>query len=72
MLEDSSGAPVRFTLITQKGNTSLERGAAIIRDDAAKIGIGVDVVGLEVGALIDRLERSDYDALYYRFLDAVS
>ncbi len=68
MLEDASGSPARFTLLTQKGPTALERGAAVIRDDLKKVGIGVDVVALEVGALVDRLMKADYDAIYYRFL----
>ena len=68
MLKDGTGAPVRFTLVTQKGNTALEKGAAFIRDELKKVGIAVDVVALEVGALIDRMQKGDYDALYYRFL----
>jgi len=68
MLEDGSGAAVRFALITQKGNTALEKGAAFIRDDLKKVGIAVDVVALEVGALVDRMTKGDYDALYFRFL----
>ena len=68
MLEDAAGAPVRFALITQKGNTALEKGAAVIRDDLKKVGLAVDVVPLEVGALVDRMTKGDYDALYFRFL----
>jgi peptide/nickel transport system substrate-binding protein len=68
MLEDTAGAPVRFALVTQKGNTALEKGAAFIRDELKKVGLAVDVVPLEVGALVDRMMKGDYDALYYRFL----
>lgn len=68
MLEDPSGQPARITLVTQKGNTALERGAAFVRDDMKKAGLTIDVVPLEVGALIDRLERGDYEAVYFRFL----
>ncbi len=67
-LEDSNGHAVRFTLLTQKGNTSLERGASVIRDGLAQVGMHVDVVALEVGALIDRVMRGDYDAAYFRLL----
>jgi len=42
--EDSDGHAVRFTLLTQKGNTSLERGASVIRDSLALVGVHVDVV----------------------------
>ena len=68
MLEDGAGQPVRFALITQKGNTALEKGAGVIRDDLKKVGIAVDVAPLEVGALIDRMMKGEYDALYFRFL----
>jgi peptide/nickel transport system substrate-binding protein len=68
MLEDTAGAPVRFALVTQKGNTALEKGAAFIREDLKKVGLAVDVVPLEVGALVDRMTKGDYDALYFRFL----
>jgi peptide/nickel transport system substrate-binding protein len=68
MLEDAAGAPARFSLITQKGNTALEKGAAFLRDELKKVGLAVDVVPLEVGALVDRMTKGDYDALYFRFL----
>jgi len=67
-LVDHTGAPVRFSLLTQKGNTSLERGAAFIRDSLADVGVQVDVVELEVGALVSRFSRGDYDAVYFRLL----
>lgn len=67
-LEDADAMPVRFTLLTQQGNTSLERGAAMIRDSAGRVGIQVDVVALETGALIDRLMKRDYDAAYFRLV----
>ena len=67
VLEDMAGQPVRFSLITQKGNTALEKGAGVIRDDLKALGIIVDVVPLEVGALVDRMLKANYDALYFRF-----
>ena len=68
MLEDATGAPVHFTLLTQKGNTSLERGAAVIRESLAHVGVRVDVVGLEVGTLIQYVMSGNYDAAYFRLL----
>jgi peptide/nickel transport system substrate-binding protein len=67
-LQDGQGQAVRFTLLTQKGNTSLERGAAVIRESLARVGVRVDVVALEVGALVNYIERGDYDAVYFRLL----
>lgn len=65
-LADSAGRPARFTLLTARGQSSLERGAAAIRDDLAKIGLTVDVVALEGNALIETfLSRRGYDAVYF-------
>jgi peptide/nickel transport system substrate-binding protein len=63
----ASGQPVRFTLLTQKGKTALERGGAVIRDELNKIGVTVDVVALEGNALIQRfVSGAGYDAIYFR------
>ncbi len=65
---DAAGKPARFTLVTQAGNTSLERGAVFIRDAMKDVGVEVDVVPLEVNALIARITGGDYDAAYFRLL----
>jgi len=67
VVEDERGIEARFTMITQKGRTSLERGATAIRDNAAKVGIAFDVVALDVNALVERLVRGDYDAMHFTF-----
>ena len=67
LLVDGSGQPLRFTLLTQKGKTSLERGAASIRDDLRTMGIGVDVVPLDQGTVVDRLQKGDFEAVYFGF-----
>lgn len=68
LLEDAAGRPVRFALLTQGGNTSLERGAAFIRESLAHVGVTVDVVTLDAGALVDRIMSGAYDAAYFRLL----
>jgi peptide/nickel transport system substrate-binding protein len=68
VLVDRDGSPVRFTILTQRGNTALERGASLIRDGLSRLGVQVDVVGLEAGALVQRLMSGDYDAAYFRLL----
>lgn len=66
VLGDAQGHPARFTLLTAKGQTALERGAAVIRDDLAKVGLVVDVVTLEPNALVQRfLSGRGYDAVYF-------
>jgi peptide/nickel transport system substrate-binding protein len=64
-LEDARNQPARFTLLTQKGRPSLERGAAVIRDELKKIGLVVDVVSLDSGALIQRILSANYDSVYF-------
>jgi len=67
VLEDAHGAPARFTLLTQKGITSHERGAAVIRDDLKKVGLVVDVVPLEGNTVVKSfLVDQQYDAVYFR------
>ena len=66
LLEDARGQPARFSLVTQKGKTALERGAAVVRDDLKAIGLTVDVVALDPSGLIQRILSGNYDAMYYR------
>ena len=66
ILDDPQHKPARFTLMTQKGQTPLERGSAVIRDELKKIGLVVDVVPLEGNALVARfLSGERYDAIYF-------
>jgi peptide/nickel transport system substrate-binding protein len=68
-LEDSAGRAARFTLLTAKGQSSLERGAGVIRDELRKVGLTVDVVALEGNALLDQFwpVAKKYDAVYFHF-----
>jgi peptide/nickel transport system substrate-binding protein len=63
-LEDEKGTEARFTLVTLRGNTAIERSAAVLRDDLQKVGIAVDVVPLEQGALLERMMKGDFEAIY--------
>jgi ABC-type transport system substrate-binding protein len=40
----------------------------VIRESLERVGVGVDVVPLEVGALMANIRRGDYDAAYFRIL----
>ena len=66
--EDRGGRPVRFTLLTQQGNTTRERATQVLQADLRQVGIGVDIVPLEFGALIDRIGSMSFDAVYFGFL----
>jgi peptide/nickel transport system substrate-binding protein len=65
VLEDARNQPARFTLLTQKGRPSLERGAAVIRDELRRVGLVVDVVAVDSGALIQRILDAKYDSVYF-------
>jgi peptide/nickel transport system substrate-binding protein len=65
LLEDAENRPARFTLLTQKGRPNLERGAAVMRDELKKIGLIVDVVTLDAGAVIDQFLHARYEAIYF-------
>jgi peptide/nickel transport system substrate-binding protein len=68
MLEDAQGRPVRFTVVLQRGISAVERGASFIRDELAKVGVGIDVVGLDAGAIFQRWGSGDYDVIFHRLL----
>ena len=66
-LEDEKGTEARFTLLTYRGNSSLERGSAVLREDLRPLGIAVDVVALEQGALTERMVKGDFEAIAFFF-----
>ncbi|HEY6360443.1 MAG TPA: ABC transporter substrate-binding protein, partial [Vicinamibacterales bacterium] len=66
IVEDAAGTEARFTVITQQGIGWYERGTAVLRDEAAKVGIAFDVAPLEFGAMIERMLACNYDAIYMR------
>lgn len=66
-LEGPEGHPVRFTLLTQQGHSVRARAAAVLAQDLGTVGIGVDVVLLDFGALIERLNTMDFDAAFIGF-----
>ena len=66
VVEDASGTEARFTVITQQGIASYERGLDVLRTEAAGIGIALDIAPLEFGGMIQRMLACDYDAIYMR------
>ncbi len=63
VLLDAGGHPVRFSVLTNAGNHSRERMAALIQQDLASLGMQVNVVTLDFPALIERLMHTgDYEA----------
>lgn len=64
-LEAPDGTPAGFALLTQKGNTIREKAAVFLQEDLRKVGLKIDVVTLEVPAVIDRITRGDFEAVYF-------
>lgn len=64
-LEDAGNNEARFTLLTYRGNSSLERGAAVLRDALKAVGVAVDVVALEQGALVQRMVTGNFEAIFF-------
>ena len=66
VVEDAAGTEARFTVITQQGLGQYERGTAVLREEAAKVGIALDIAPLEFGAMVERINTCNYDAIYMR------
>ncbi len=66
-LEDANNNEARFTVLTFRGNSSLEKGSALVRDMLRPAGVAVDVVPLEAGALIQRMFKGDFESIMFFF-----
>jgi peptide/nickel transport system substrate-binding protein len=63
-LKDKDGNTVEFSIITNSGNRSRARMAAMIQEDLQQIGIHVNVVTLDFPSLIERMMQTfDYEAI---------
>ena len=62
---DRGGAPVRFSVVTQRGHTVRERTVSMIQEHLRQVGITVDVVALDPNSMFQRLMTKDFDAFYY-------
>ncbi|MGE3190507.1 MAG: ABC transporter substrate-binding protein, partial [Vicinamibacterales bacterium] len=66
-LEDANGTEARFSVLTYRGNTVLERSVAVLADDLRQVGIAVDAVPLEQGALIQQLLGGTFESIFFNF-----
>jgi peptide/nickel transport system substrate-binding protein len=64
-LEDRNNNEARFTVLTFRGNASLERGSAVVRDSLKAVGIALDVVAMESGAALQRMVKGDFDSIMF-------
>ncbi|HUU32805.1 MAG TPA: ABC transporter substrate-binding protein [Vicinamibacterales bacterium] len=66
-LEDAAGTEARFTLLTFQ---SIERGAQVLKESFEGVGVAVDLVPLEPGALIERLLAGNFDAIFFNYVSS--
>ena len=63
VLRDRAGHAVEFSVITNSGNRSRERMAAMIQQDLAAVGVRLNVVTLDFPSLMERIAKSfQYEA----------
>jgi peptide/nickel transport system substrate-binding protein len=63
ILQDSSGHPVKLSILTNAGNAARQKMATLIQEDLKSLGMQVAVVALDFPALIERLMHTqDYEA----------
>ncbi len=67
-MEDAAGTEARFSMLTYRGNSALERGAQVLKESLERIGVAVDIVPLETGALIERMLSGNFDAIFFNYL----
>ena len=62
-LQDATGHPVKFSILTNAGNAARLKMATLIQEDLKSLGMQVTVVALDFPALIERLMHTqDYEA----------
>jgi len=64
VLEDATGKPVRFSVLTQADHIRA-RVVAVIQEQLRQVGIVVDVVPLDPNALFQRFSEANYDSIYF-------
>jgi peptide/nickel transport system substrate-binding protein len=64
MLEDASGRPARFSVLTQAENIRA-RVVAVLQEQLRQAGIVVDIVPLDPGSLLERFTKGNYEAIYF-------
>ena len=63
--EDQRGRPMRFSILTQKGNTLRERTCSLIQAHLKEVGLVVDIVTLDTRSLAGKIGDGEYDAIYF-------
>jgi peptide/nickel transport system substrate-binding protein len=64
VVEDARGVAAQFTVITERGVDSYERGTSTLRDELGRIGIALDITPVDAAEVRSRVLTCDYDAMY--------
>lgn len=67
VLDDAAGQPVRLSILLRQGSSLRERTATMLQDQWKAVGVGVDIVGLDMSAVIQRWQKHDYDTIFHGF-----
>ena len=63
--EDAAGRAVRFTVLVQSGITAARTGMEFVRAALANVGVSLDIVALDMGAVMAQFAKGDYDAIFH-------
>jgi peptide/nickel transport system substrate-binding protein len=63
--EDVYNQPARFTVLVQQGHTVRQRALTVLQEALRKIGLQVEIVGLDPRGLQERLGTGAYDAMFH-------
>lgn len=63
-VEDATGKPVRFSILTQADHIRA-RVVAVVQEQLRQAGIVVDVVPLDPSGLFQRFTEGNYDSIYF-------
>lgn len=58
------GTPFRFSIRYQTGDVSVDAATTIMQDLLGRIGIEVELISLEFGALVGELLQQEFDAIF--------
>jgi peptide/nickel transport system substrate-binding protein len=67
LLDDASGAPARFSILTQAGHTARQRTVSVIQEELRKVGLSVAIETADPQTLFGRFGGGQYDTIYFGF-----
>jgi len=65
VLDDESGKPVRFSIITRSGQPDREKTITVVQEQLRQVGIAVDLVPLAAPEIPSRYAAGEFDAIYF-------